>query len=523
MTKVTIKRALISVSNKEGLIPLAKHLHQNLVEIVSTGGTGRALSQNNIPFTPIEEVTGNPESFSGRMKTLSFEISSSLLYRRDVQTDVEQAKKLNIEPIDLVVCNLYPFSDTAKNTDDLDELIEQIDIGGPTMLRSAAKNYKYVCVLTDPSQYEELLNQSTITTSLEQRKKLALASFAKTARYDSAISSKLSDLICEENNNLHVDLTNAKKLRYGENSHQWAKVIVNESTSHERTLAGITPLQGKALSYNNFLDSDAALRCNSELSWMFDKRACVTIIKHTNPCGASVSDEIDISLRQAWRSDPISSFGSIIAFNQEVNTECAYFLNDKFVEVLIAPSFSQGAREVFLKKKNLRLLEIPPIKISEEELMIRSINGGWVIQNEDTKKDIEFQLMTKSENLNGNSHEILQFSSIIAKHLKSNAIALSTVTDKSINLAGAGMGNPNRLVSTEQAIAKAKENNYDLKDCILCSDAFFPFRDNIDLAAKYGIKSIIQPGGSIKDNEVIKAADEHQMTMYFTGTRHFRH
>ncbi len=537
MNEVTIKRALVSVSNKENIVELCTHLRDQQVEIISTGGTGKLLKKNGIDFTPIENVTGNPEVFNGRMKTLSFEISSALLYKRDDEFDVKQAKDLNISSIDLVVCNLYPFTDIARTSDSIKELVEYIDIGGPTMLRAAAKNHESVTVLSSPDQYQSIISKNTIKTTLEQRLALAIKAFEYTASYETAIFTKLSSLNTSNDTNqtklkqssvnnkelksILIDSDLARPLRYGENSHQWAKVI--PLSSNPNTLARVTPVQGRALSYNNYLDIDAAIRCNSDLHHTFENKACVSIIKHSNPCGASISSSLIHSLEQSWASDPISSFGSIIAFNKEVDSSCANFLQEKFIEVLIAPDFSHEALSILKSKKNLRLIKLNPLTRDElhNEILIKSIHGGVLMQNEDVKSDLEFQCMSnKSE-----THDLdsFKFSSIISKHLKSNAISLVIKEDDCLKIAGVGMGNPNRLISTMQAIEKAKENEYQLSKCILSSDAFFPFRDNIDLAASEGINCIIQPGGSIKDNEVIDAAKEHNISLYFTGTRHFRH
>jgi len=522
---VKIKRALISVSDKTNLQSVAKALSDNGVEIISSGGTGKFLSENGIKWTPVENITGNPEAFDGRMKTLSFQISSSLLFRRDSESDLIEAKKLGIEPIDIVICNLYPFVETAKKTLELEKLISNIDIGGPTMVRAAAKNYKDVLVCVDPDEYDliiEQLQSARGEIDYKLREEMALKAFKHTASYDCAISETLSRKFEEDESqrsiNIHVE--NGETLRYGENPHQWAKVVVNPLV--ENGLAGITPLQGKKLSYNNLLDADAAFRCVSDLNRVFKDKSVVTIIKHANPCGVGVSNHLSDSLSKAWAGDPISSFGSIICFNREVNEDCTTFLEGKFVEVLIAPSFSEGARKKLAKKKNLRLIVIPLANSLKESPIVKSIYGGWVVQEEDVAIDVEFNPVTK--NLSSTDDvELLTFGTIITKHLKSNAISLVHRIGEDMALAGAGMGNPNRLVSTTQAIEKASENNVFLEDCVLVSDAFFPFRDNVDLANKYKISKIIQPGGSIKDDEVILACDESNISMCFTGKRHFRH
>lgn len=522
---VKIKRALLSVSDKSNLESVAKALIENGVELISSGGTGRYLSTFNIPWTPVESITGNPEAFGGRMKTLSFQISSSLLFRRDHEEDVKQAKELNIAPIDMVICNLYPFVETAKKTNQLEALIENIDIGGPTMVRAAAKNYRDVTICVDSNDYDEIIEQlqtSNGVIDFRTREKLALKAFKHTASYDCAIADTLSKKFEEEDSErtINIHTGDGETLRYGENPHQWAKVVRDPLFS--KGLAAITPLQGKKLSYNNYLDADAAFRCTSDLNNAFSEKNIVTIIKHANPCGVAVSTDICDALERAWAGDPVSSFGSIICFNKEVDLSCAMFLESKFVEVLIAPSFSQDALVKFSKKKNLRLIQLGMADTFKDQPMVRSIYGGWVVQEEDSSVDLEFNQMTKNLSVSEDV-ELLTFGSVVTKHLKSNAISLVRRKDSVMSLAGAGMGNPNRLVSTEQAIAKAKENNIELSECTLISDAFFPFRDNVELAAKAGIKRIVQPGGSIRDEEVINACDENDISMCFTGKRHFRH
>jgi phosphoribosylaminoimidazolecarboxamide formyltransferase/IMP cyclohydrolase len=524
MSNIKIKRALVSVSNKEGLKDLAKVLKSQDVEIISSGGTGNYLTECGIPWTSVEKVSGNPEAFGGRMKTLSFQVSSALLFRRDHQEDLAQAKKLNIEPIDMVICNLYPFVETAKNTDDLTELIEKIDIGGPTMVRAAAKNYQHVTCCVQPSDYTLIINELTTNngqTSLSLRERLALKAFKHTANYDAAIAVTLNKQLNDklENTSLTIDLAQGEELRYGENPHQWAKVIKDSLTSIG--LAHVRPIQGKALSYNNYLDGDAAYRCTCDLNSLFNNKAVVTIIKHANPCGVSVNDSTEQALKDAWAGDPISAFGSIICFNREVSGECADFLTDKFVEVIIASSFTEQALNKFAKKKNLRLIQLP-MKEIKNEVMVRSITGGHVVQNEDQYIDREFQLVTKNTAV-VEDWSLLTFGTIVTKHLKSNAISLVRNTGDGHMLAGAGMGNPNRLISTKQAIDKASENKIAASECFLVSDAFFPFPDNVELATEHGIKLIVQPGGSIKDQAVIDACNAHDVSMCFTGHRHFRH
>lgn len=525
-----MKRALLSVSDKEGIVELAQFLRGENIEIVSSGGTRKVLEEQGIKVTPIEEVTGNPEAFGGRMKTLSFQISSALLFRRAHAEDESQAKELGIDPIDLVVCNLYPFDQVVAKGGEYSELIENIDIGGPTMVRAAAKNHDAVTVLTHPSQYarfREEFNKDEGTVSLSVRKEFALSAFEHTADYDALIAQTLGAEIRGEENILHANLKEAKEVRYGENPHQRGFVLVdpNRQKGRKRTLASAPCLQGKELSYNNYLDADAAWRCNSDLHARCagENQFTVTIIKHANPCGAAISSSQLKALSEAWRGDDVSAFGSIIAFNKEVSEDSAQFIAERFVEVVLAPSFSEEAKALFAKKKNLRLIELSPLEGDFKDKMVRTIDGGFVIQDEDNGREEE--IITKvGHHKSLENKSLMEFGLTVTKHLKSNAIGIVGLKDGHLSLWGAGMGNPNRRVSLEQAVAKARENGHDdLSECLLISDAFFPFRDNIDLAASFGLKAIIQPGGSIKDKEVLSACEEKGIAMAFSGMRHFRH
>jgi phosphoribosylaminoimidazolecarboxamide formyltransferase/IMP cyclohydrolase len=522
--KLEIRRALLSVSDKTGIDTLVKALHKNNVEIISSGGTRKYIEDLGIPVIAVENITGNPEAFEGRMKTLSFEISSALLFRRNHQGDVKQAEDLGIRPIDLVVCNLYPFENAAKANSDWNVLIENVDIGGPTMIRAAAKNFEHVCTMTNPDQYQTFIDEFTLssTLSFDSRKTFALEAFRHTADYDSMITKTFFEKSELKSPILHMNFTQGKRLRYGENPHQTAKVIVDK----KKSLASTLPVQGKELSFNNLMDADAAWRCVLDLEEVKEvsghKASCV-IIKHANPCGAALSVDGPTALEKAWAGDSVSAFGSIIAFGQEVTLTEAKWLGNKFVEVILAPKFSSEAKEIFSKKKNLRLLEIPLDQTHVKEPMVRKICGGYLVQDEDTLLEREFQPMTDAL-FSSEDDNLRTFGVIVTKHLKSNAISLVQNIEGSCMLIGAGMGNPNRLVSTKQAVEKAQENGFNnLSHSILVSDAFFPFRDNIDLAKEYGISKVIQPGGSIRDEEVINACNEHGIAMTFTGKRHFRH
>jgi phosphoribosylaminoimidazolecarboxamide formyltransferase / IMP cyclohydrolase len=540
---VKIKRALISVTDKSQLETIALVLTKFNVEMISSGGTGTFLKEKGFNFTAVEEITGNPEAFGGRMKTLSFQISSSLLFRRHHTEDQNQAKDLKIAPIDLVICNLYPFQQAVAENKPLEYLVENIDIGGPTMIRSAAKNFESVTVLTSPKQYKQFiehLESNNGNVNYFQRKKTSFAAFKLIADYETAIvksfeselfnAEEKEKIEIENNNELqyhnYINSNKGIKLRYGENPHQKAILVETDIKGRKDSLATTVPLQGKALSYNNYLDSDAALRCCHDISTLNEElgfNKSVVIVKHSNPCGVAMTGSLTESLEKAWAADPISSFGSIIAFSDTVTDIEANWLADKFVEVLIAPDFTTKALDTFRKKKNLRVLRLDPTNVSMDCKMMRTIDGGVIIQEEDSAIDREFENVTKIQ-FPDDKVDLAKFGIMITKHFKSNAIALFNRDKEGLYLIGAGMGNPNRLISTMQAIEKARQNNHlDLSQSVLVSDAFFPFRDNIEMANKEGVQFIVQPGGSIKDKDVITCCDEINASMLFTGRRHFRH
>lgn len=520
-----ITRALVSVSDKTGLDKLAAALHAAGVEIISSGGTLKYLAECHIPAIPIEQVTGNPESFGGRMKTISFQVASGILYRRDHAEDVKEAAALGIRPIDLVVCNLYPFEETAKSNPSFDALIENIDIGGPTLIRAAAKNHAHVAVVTDPAQYDAVLAdlatlQGSISAALRQ--KLCLVAFRHTARYDGLIAAKLEDIWDAPEKTIVITPEGAKTLRYGENPHQTSRV---HACPFHAGIAGAVPLQGKELSYNNLLDADAAWRSCGDAAAVTtaDFPAVVSIIKHLSPCGIAAAQTPLKALQMAWAGDPVSSFGGILCFNKMVDADCAGWLTDKFVEVIVAPGFTPDALAAFAAKPNLRLLAVPVYDGRDMRPMVRSISGGYVVQQEDTGADADFSPVTANP-FPPARNTLARFGVMACKHLKSNAIGLFKETAEGFSMIGAGMGNPNRLVSMKQAVEKAAENGHtDLSDALLVSDAFFPFADNIQIAAAAGIRYIVQPGGSVKDKDVIKACEEQDISMAFTGRRHFRH
>lgn len=524
---VKIRRALFSVSDKEGVVSFARFLYERGTEILGTGGTMKKLADAGIPVTPMEKITGNPEVFGGRMKTISFPFASALLFRRDNPEDVATAKKMGVEAVDLVVCNLYPFMEARKRGAPDPELVEEIDVGGPTMIRAAAKNHAHVAVATDPAQYAALmaeLEANDGALSLATRKKLAVASFQLLASYDSAIAAELAARYLGQENH-YLSLDHGKKLRYGENPHQSAVFYRDPQFSGEASIASADILQGKALSYNNLLDADAALRSASD-AWFAagSERPAVSIVKHLNPCGLATGKSALEALELAWEGDPVSAFGGILCFTTPVTKECADWLGDKFVELVVAPSVESEALAVFAKKKNLRVLLCPPRKPNLKETMIRSVLGGVLVQDEDEGLDAELKSVTRIP-FPKERHALASFGVMAAKHLRSNAIALVRAhKNGNFQLVGAGMGQPNRIDSL-RALAgpRAKEKNTELGELLLISDAFFPFADGIEAAGELGIKFIVQPGGSIRDEEVIAAADKLGIAMAFTGRRHFRH
>jgi phosphoribosylaminoimidazolecarboxamide formyltransferase/IMP cyclohydrolase len=524
--EVKIKRALFSVSDKEGAVGFARFLHERGVEILGTGGTMKKLTESGIPVTPMEKITGNPEAFGGRMKTISFPFASALLYRRDNADDVATAKKLGVEPVDLVVCNLYPFREARRRGVPDAELVEEIDVGGPTMIRAAAKNHAHVAVATDPGQYARLMEEIANTgggLGLSTRKRLAVHAFQLLSSYDSAIAAELASRYLGEENH-YISLDRGKKLRYGENPHQSATFYRDPEYTGAVSIASADILQGKALSYNNLLDADAALRSASDAWYAIARgRPVVSIVKHLNPCGLASGRSALEALELAWEGDPVSAFGGILCFTTPVTKECADWLGDKFVELVVAPSVEADALAVFAKKKNLRVLLCPARMPELKERMIRSVLGGVLVQDEDEGLDTDFKSVTKlafpREKL-----ALASFGVMANKHLRSNAVALVREhANGNFQLVGAGMGQPNRLDSIRALAGPRAKAKGPVHDLVLISDAFFPFADGIEAAGELGIKLVVQPGGSIRDDEVIAAADKLGMAMVFTGKRHFRH
>jgi len=522
---MNFQRALISVSNKEGVIDFARGLKAIGYEILSTGGTARTLKEANIPVKDVAEFTGFPELLDGRVKTLHPKIHGGLLARRDDPNHVAQMKDHGLEPIDLVAVNLYPFEATVAKADvSFEEAIENIDIGGPAMLRSSAKNFEHVTVIVDPRDYVKILEElRTGRGSVTRETRLALAKkvFIHTARYDSVISTYLENRTQDVDrirfpSLLTLQFEKAEDLRYGENPHQQA-AFYREFQQSETGISTARQLHGKAMSFNNFLDANAGL----ELVKEFNETATV-IIKHTNPCGVATGESMLESYTKARATDPVSAFGGVIAFNRPVDSETAEEITKMFVEIVIAPGFERSALDLFRKKKDLRLLDVGgPMKGARERrggMDMKRVVGGLILQDRDLGRieDIRQMKVVTKRKPTDEEYDAMSFSWIVCKHVKSNAIVFA----KPGQTIGIGAGQMSRVDSVKIATMKAQSP---LTGAVMASDAFFPFRDGLDEAAKVGIRGVIQPGGSIKDEEVIRAADEHDMAMVMTGVRHFRH
>ncbi|HEY8541793.1 MAG TPA: bifunctional phosphoribosylaminoimidazolecarboxamide formyltransferase/IMP cyclohydrolase [Pseudothermotoga sp.] len=505
-------RALISVSNKEGLVEFAKKLSELNVEIVSTGGTARYLKENGLEVLEVQQITSFPEILNGRVKTLHPSIHGAILAKRDKKEHLEELKKFSITPIDIVVVNLYPFKETVQKTNDLEQILENIDIGGPSMLRSAAKNYKDVLVVCDPSDYEWLIDKlskgETITES--EKMKLALKSFEHTAHYDAMISQFFRERLNMEELPKTFTPTFEKlyDLRYGENPHQKAALYKNPF-SKSSAIVNAQQLQGKELSFNNLCDADAAF----ELVKEFDM-PCAVAIKHTNPCGVACNEDILMAFEKTYQADPISIFGGIVALNRTVDKTLATKLSEIFLEVILAPDYTQDALIVLSKKKNLRVLKID-FSVEDEPFDFKKISGGLLLQTRDNLDYEELKVVTKRAPTSGEMRDLI-FAWRVVKHAKSNAIVIA----KDLCTLGIGTGQVNRLWPTEHCVRMAGEK---AKGSVLASDAFFPFPDALEVAAKSGISAVIQPGGSIRDQQVIEIADQYNIAMIFTGTRHFKH
>ena len=514
---LTVRRALISVSDKRGLIPFVTGLRELGVEILSTGGTCRALREAGIDVIEVSEKTGFPEIMDGRVKTLHPIIHGGLLGRRG--TDEEVMEEHGIEPIDLLAVNLYPFEQTiARDDATIDDAIENIDIGGPAMVRAASKNHDGVAVVVDPEDYDNILESlRSNELSLEVRRRLAAKAYAHTASYDTAITKYLSESLGDDSLGDRILYSGSlvQKMRYGENPHQDAAFYVDQRVP-KGSLATAEQLQGKALSYNNIADSDAALECVRQ----FAAPACV-IVKHANPCGVAVAENILAAYEKAFSTDPTSAFGGIIAFNQPLDATTAKSIIDRqFVEVIVAPNIDADAAAVLAEKKNVRVLRTGDWEPSSAGFDFKKVSGGLLVQGSDHGKITadDLKVVTDKAPSPGQIEDML-FAWTVVKYVKSNAIIFC----KDNMTIGIGAGQMSRVYSTKIAAIKAADEDLDVSGSVMASDAFFPFRDGIDTAAETGIAAIIQPGGSMRDDEVIQAANEHGLAMIFTGMRHFRH
>ncbi|MGB5456320.1 MAG: bifunctional phosphoribosylaminoimidazolecarboxamide formyltransferase/IMP cyclohydrolase [Gammaproteobacteria bacterium] len=515
-----VRRALISVSDKSGIVEFAKALHEKGVDILSTGGTARLLIENFIPVTEVSKHTGFPEIMNGRVKTLHPKIHGGILGRRGIDDGV--MKDNGIAPIDLVVVNLYPFEATvADESCSLDDAIENIDIGGPAMVRATAKNNAYVSIIVDPADYDRVLDEISGhqgCVSKETRFDLAVKAFEHTSNYDGAIANYLGRIRTDGTKTLwsrtiNLQFHKQQEMRYGENPHQGAAFYTEKAPS-DACVATARQIQGKALSYNNIADTDAALECVKQ----FEVPTCV-IVKHANPCGVALNATLLEAYDRAYSTDPESAFGGIIAFNRELDGETAKAIIDRqFVEVIIAPAVSQDAIDVITEKKNVRLLECGSWSAPAARPDFKRVNGGLLVQDADLALYNELNIVTDRKPTDAEMDDLL-FSWRVAKFVKSNAI----VYGRENMTIGVGAGQMSRVNSARIAGIKAEHAGLEVKGSVMASDAFFPFRDGIDAAHEAGISAVIQPGGSMRDEEVIAAANEHGMSMVFTGMRHFRH
>jgi phosphoribosylaminoimidazolecarboxamide formyltransferase/IMP cyclohydrolase len=523
-----IKSALISVYHKDKLDLIVKKLDELNVTIYSTGGTQSFIEELGTKVIPVEELTSYPSILGGRVKTLHPKVFGGILTRRSNPGDQQQIAKYEIPEIDLVIVDLYPFEETVASGASEDDIIEKIDIGGISLIRAAAKNFNDVVIVSSRNQYEhlyDLLNEKDGATSIEDRKEFARLAFATSSHYDSAIFNYFNG---EKSEEARISVNNGHVLRYGENPHQSATFFKFNNSNTDITLSNARVLQGKALSYNNMLDADAAWKSASDAYHAvthLKNKVAVSVVKHLNPCGLAVTDNIMKSLELAWAGDPVSAYGGIVCFTGEVDKTLAAWFDKRFVEIIIATGYTPEALEVLSKKKNLRVLETPVKPEISGEKLYRSISGGLLIQDEDEGLETEYTNVTKIQ-FDSSKMNLSKFGIIACKHLKSNAIALVTQNqDGSFWLTGAGMGQPNRLDSLRQLTIPRfnLKDGVKIEDSVLISDAFFPFRDSVEAANEFGIKYIVEPGGSIRDEEVISACDEFGIAMIFTGVRHFKH
>lgn len=503
------KLAVISVSDKSGVVEFARELVKMDYGIIATGNTAKKLSAENIEVTEISTITGFPEIFEGRVKTLHPRIFGGILIRRDNPDDIKQAEKNDIHPIDIVCVNLYPFVKTAENPDSsLEDIIENIDIGGPSLIRAAAKNYKYVSVLTDPDQYESFLDKlKKGELNEDTRLRLSVEAFSHTSFYDTHISNYLEERFSLPHSHIRVNFKKEKDLRYGENPHQKAALYGNFHSFFD-------VLHGKELSYNNILDLVAAVELAEDLG----DKACV-IIKHQNPAGAAKGKDAYEAYIKALRCDPVSAFGGIVVLNEKIDATLAEKLNEIFLEIVCAPSYTEEAMQILRKKRDRRLLkQLKSVRV--DRINYRNIPGGAIVQDSDriTLNKEKLEVITEKKPCEKELDD-LNFAWVVSKHTRSNAIVF--VKDQATLAVGAGQ--MSRLDSAKIASLKAQEHGLDLSGSVAASDAFFPFADTLLEIIKYGATSVIQPGGSIRDSEVIEAANQNNISMVFTGIRHFKH
>ena len=503
------KFALISVSDKRNVVHLAKELKKIDYEILATGNTSKVLTEEGVECIDVKDITGFPEIFSGRVKTLHPKIFGGILMRRADENDKREAEENLLNSIDIVCVNLYPFPEVVKDeSKPRDVKIENIDIGGPSLIRAAAKNYKYVSVLTEPSQYDNFIEElKSGEISAATRESLAAKAFSLTAYYDALIADYFEKEFSSESEALRINYPRTKELRYGENPHQKASIYGDFQNYFDI-------LHGKELSYNNIIDLAAAVELVQEL----EKNSCA-IIKHTNPCGAATSDSVYSAYVNALSCDPVSAFGGIAAFNEPVDLQTAEKMNEIFLEVICAPDFTEEALTLLKKKKNRRLIKIAK-NFNDNRLQVKNIPGGFIAQDKDNSflEDENLRLVTKKKYTQDELDD-LKFAWIISKHTKSNTIVFA----KNKKAIGVGAGQMSRLDSAKIAVNKAKEHGHDLTGAVAASDAFFPFADALIETIANGITAVIQPGGSIRDDEVIAAADNHNISMIFTGIRNFKH
>ena len=510
-----MKRALVSVSDKTGLVPFVSGLQQAGWQIIATGGTQRLLEQNGIQTIGISEVTGFPEICDGRVKTLHPKVHGALLARRDVPAHMQTLQENGIETIDLVCVNLYPFRETIAKADvTREDAIENIDIGGPSMLRSAAKNNASVTVVCDPADYDRILAEirQNGDTTAETRLQLAAKAYTHTAQYDMCIATYMRRE-AGLNEKLFLEYDLKQSLRYGENPHQQARFYA-ASTAGAYSLAAARQLQGKEMSYNNIQDANAALCIVRDFS-----QPCCVALKHMNPCGAAVADTIEEAWQKAYEADTVSIYGGIVVCNRPVTEQVALGMKPIFLEIVIAPSFTAEALAVLSTKKNLRLLEVDMQRNDQTEMQYVSVNGGMLVQQQDTQiETLTAQMCVTEKKPTAERMADLQFGWTVVKHVKSNAI----VVVKDGHTVGVGAGQMNRVGSAEIALKEAQQAGF-TKELVLASDGFLPFDDTVSLAAQYGVTAIVQPGGSIRDEDCVKKANELGLSMLMTGTRHFKH